>query len=543
MEAAVLIGLLGIGYVLDKNKKDTHKVYDNIKPPQNQPSQNTIYDQSNISDAKKSELQIVNDRIDEANKGSSTMIDSLNMEGRNTLRKDEMSTLSGSPINKETFLTNNQGIKVEPFFSGAPPNINYKENRSLSNHQGGNPYDGSKREQSSFFSPQRNIGNVFGRQFTGPDSDKSRYIGGSYRSNELPFEQEKIQPIHSRDNLNRDIAYAYAQKSNTDNIRTLNNQKVSFGTKILPGKGMDKRGYQGQVFKNLPDKDYEQTPDQWLVTTGAIDSASIRPEQIVPDTNRQYFNKGVKGSAAPVVHQGVQDRPNMKKTTKQQLYTDNVRNASAEGTSKTDDHGVISYTVYPNEREVTEERTYEGNLKSVFSADTARLQDPVKQTMKQTTINSANNGYIASVTEVPTERLQDNVRPTVKSTTMFSHSGNASSYLSNETAKDQYLRADLNPNKEIISQGRYPTPESTKLASGGDRVNICIDKLEHDYFNHHQPGLDRIYQAPPHDKVKGEITRDKDSLEDRKISSRIEGNLLDPFKKNPYTHSLSSFAY
>ena len=109
MEAAVLIGLLGVGYALDKNKKDTHKVYDNIKPPQNQPSQNTIYDQSNISDAKKSELQIVNDRIEEANKGSSTMIDSLNMEGRNTLRKDEMSTLSGSPINKETFLTNEKG--------------------------------------------------------------------------------------------------------------------------------------------------------------------------------------------------------------------------------------------------------------------------------------------------------------------------------------------------------------------------------------------------------------------------------------------------
>ena len=203
MEAAVLIGLLGIGYALDRNKNDTHKVYDNIKPPQNQPSQNTIYDQSNISDAKKSELQIVNDRIEEANKGSSTMIDSLNMEGRNTLRKDEISTLSGSPINKETFLTNDQGIKVEPFFSGAPPNINYKENRSLSNHQGGNPYDRSKREQSSFFPPQRNIGNVFGRQFSGPDSDKSRYIGGSYRSNELPFEQEKIQQMEYQQKLNQ----------------------------------------------------------------------------------------------------------------------------------------------------------------------------------------------------------------------------------------------------------------------------------------------------------------------------------------------------
>ena len=44
-------------------------------------SQNTIYDQTNLSDAKQQELQIVQDRIQEAQKGSSTMIDSLNMSG------------------------------------------------------------------------------------------------------------------------------------------------------------------------------------------------------------------------------------------------------------------------------------------------------------------------------------------------------------------------------------------------------------------------------------------------------------------------------
>ena len=61
---------------------------------------------------------------------------------------------------------------------------------------------------------------------------------------------------------------------------------------------------------------------------------------------------------------------------------------------------------------------------------------------------------------------------------MFSHTGNAASYLQNEMAQDQYLRADLNPNREIISQGRYPTPENTKVAAGGDKVNICIDKFD-----------------------------------------------------------------
>jgi hypothetical protein len=73
-------------------------------------------------------------------------------------------------------------------------------------------------------------------------------------------------------------------------------------------------------------------------------------------------------------------------------------------------------------------------------------------------------------------------------------------------------------------------------------MNVCINKNEHDYFNHSQTGLDRVYQSPPHN-IQGDITQDKDTLNNQPISSRIEGNLLDPFKGNPYTHSLSSFAY
>ena len=114
----------------------------------------------------------------------------------------------------------------------------------------------------------------------------------NYKSNELPFQQERVQPIHARDNLNRDIGYAYAQKSNTDNIRTLNNQKVSFGTKILPGKGMDKRGQQGQVFKHLPDKDYVQSAGGFANTADDKGIFLILPNgetQVIK--NDRFFNK------------------------------------------------------------------------------------------------------------------------------------------------------------------------------------------------------------------------------------------------------------
>ena len=196
------------------------------------------------------------------------------------------------------------------------------------------------------------------------------------------------------------------------------------GEKLLAGKGIDKRGQQGEVYKHLPDRDYVQNADQWLVTTGAIDAARIRPEDLVKDTNRQYLNDMPKGIAAPTILKQVQDRPNVQKSRNQHLVTDTNRNVSLENRYNDNDHNKSSFFVYPNEREVTSERTYEGNIKSVFTGETERLYDEVKPTIKETTLDSR-DGFAAPVTELPEERLQDRVRPTVKDTTMFDYSGNA----------------------------------------------------------------------------------------------------------------------
>ena len=88
-------------------------------------------------------------------------------------------------------------------------------------------------------------------------------------------------------------------------------------------------------------------------------------------------------------------------------------------------------------------------------------------------LHDSRNGFVgSSITEVPTERIQDTIKPTVKQTTNFEHSGNAGSYLPGSMANDQFYRADLNPNKEIIAQGREPTTENTKLMSGMDTINM-----------------------------------------------------------------------
>jgi len=133
------------------------------------------------------------------------------------------------------------------------------------------------------------------------------------------------------------------------------------------------------------------------------------------------------------------------------------------------------------------------------------------------------------------------VRQTVKDTTLSEYTGNAGASVLADMSSDQYLRADLNPNKEIIARGRAPTTEKNKLANGVDTINVDIKKIESDYFNPRINNVDKVYQEIPQDYTY-QFTQDKETLNNEKISDRLDPNMLDPFRHNPYTHSLASFA-
>ena len=67
-------------------------------------------------------------------------------------------------------------------------------------------------------------------------------------------------------------------------------------------------------------------------------------------------------------------------------------------------------------------------------------------------------------------------------------------------------------------------------------------KLDIDYMSHRLNGVDKVYQEIPTDN-NCEITTMKDRLEDKSVSDRIDPNLLNPFRQNPYSQPLDSFAY
>ena len=507
MEGVVLLGLLGAGYVMSR-KDDPGNDEPMLKPPVlSGNSGTTVYNQQNYRDSQVQERNLVQKFNDLSKVKGSPIIDPMNTN-QTTFYQDTIDSMSGTKISKKDFLVNDQGIKVEPFFSGSGPrNINFEENRALIDHQGGpQAFKPPKKEIGQFFPLERE--NVYGNQFEGPNADKSRYIPGDLRTSELPFEQEKTPPIDTKSQINMDVGMIHAERNSTDNIRSLNNPKLSFGGVILGGEGISKREEQGEVFKHLPNQDYLNTADRWLVTTGATEAALIRPGEVMPETNRQYLNKGEFGPAAPQVFEMNENRPLFKKSTNQQLPSDTMRNATMEGKAKDDDHDVTSYFVYPNERETSVDNYFVANPTPVYEGDTTRLQD--------------------------------NMKPTIKETTNFSYTGDGASHVPADMSSDQYLRADLNPNKELIARGREPTPENVKLTNGMDTVHMTIDKIESDYFNHHLSNIDKIYQEIPQDNT-CELTSERVPLNNKKLSDRLDPENLDPFRANPYTHSLASF--
>lgn len=104
-------------------------------------------------------------------------------------------------------------------------------------------------------------------------------------------------------------------------------------------------------------------------------------------------------------------------------------------------------------------------------------------------------------------------------------------------SQDAAYNANLNDRKEKIARGRYPTPQSTKMANHG--INMKSAKRESDRRNRFSPikTNDVGYAYGGYDQ--GAVTTEKNYLPQDDV--RLDPDLLKPFKANPLTQSLASY--
>lgn len=311
----------------------------------------------------------------------------------------------------------NQPMKEEAF-----------QNR-LETFTGTAQYDFHKKEIKPFFVPSKNTTFINGSP-SSTDMLQNRYNQSNNRTNELPFQQEKVARGVGKGYKNTGTGGFHqfeineiARPKTVDELRSISNPKVTYKQPIVAGKGIDKRSSQGNVRKYRPDKFYISNEDHYFRTTGAY-TRSKAPEKFVMKTPGRSTSRQVVGAAAPAVNRRPTNIPNFKRSTRNKYASTGVRNTYQSGSwnasGELSDYGKRSIKLPPNERDTTK-KTPITNLVDVVKAIIAPLQDKMKMTRKENMEGNPNpKGYMNA--NLPSKLTvydpNDIAKTTIKETTL-----------------------------------------------------------------------------------------------------------------------------
>ena len=236
----------------------------------------------------------------------------------------------------------------------------------------------------------------------------------------------------------------------------------------------------------------------------------------------------------------VYDPTDVAKTTIKETTIDNNRKGIANGEEKAQ---VYNYESLPK---ITIRNTldYIDNNVNVNpnkpGKNTQFSNQPIKTTIKQTTINTKNNGqpvhnkndgYLIKNANAPNTNRQF--------TSDHEYSGIAHSKDDKPTSYDASYNASLNINKEKISKGRNFTNSGAKTNVTKSDIHI-LHKKQMGGTKYRSPIKSKDYNKSS-SETPVILTQYKDTLGNKTQVDRLEPDILNAFKENPYTQSLNSF--
>jgi len=431
---------------------------------------------------------------------------------------NDFSNITGETIS----LVDDSGInKGIPFIKGGGGLSLNLDDRNNNHHDLYNIDDGTyrkKTEVQTMFKPSITQ-NVYGNTHDGIIADKDRYNLGQYRNFERTTERQHVAPITEESRENRNIGSLIANRSHIDNIRSEVNKKDNYTGRIKSGKSVtESRGIHANVDKHKAYRDYKNSPDRYFTSVSTPQHAIIRPEFVDKFTNRSIFNNNIIGNVKTYISDPEQSKA-VQVSDRQQLNNSNGRNFIGNNTSQNFyDYDKLGYHVYPNEREVTSERKINNNVTTYINKPEIGFS------------NESNLGY------------EDKPKGTLKQTAMYNNLLNPKTYVNDNISRDNLLTYQTDPTKEILSMGREPTLSNVKLMNGKDQFNTDIKKLDSDYMTQYQSGITNVFSNIS-TSSDTKITQDKNTLDNQRLADRIYPELLDPFRNNPLTKPLTSYAY
>ena len=491
-------------------------------------------------------------------------------------------SLTGDYLASNEFKHNN----MVPFNGGKPQGQIYNNNNAetiLDNYSGGGSQYVKKIEQAPLFKPQDNVQLVNGAPNMS-DFYQSR-VNPSLRNNMVkPFESINVGPGLGKGyssegsggfNSGMEDRSAWLPKT-VDELRVVTNPKeeYSIAEHQGPANSMVKNvGILGKVEKYTPDTFFINTQDRWLTTTGAEKANRLVADEIFKTSHRNETTTYQTGTPNATLKTASYVPTNHEETKRMQLAAPSVGPSMAAGAGphQDGDNFLKSHTNYTNSRASNPQpQTYGSGFSRAIGAAIAPIMDILKPSKKEEYVCNMRiygnmNGAVPSNY---TQTEGDVTNTTVKETTIYQPHG----YLGNqqngagayEVTEQQSIsnQRDTTNCSQLAPMGsnygsmqydsayRQTNNESKEKSIAGrtnqgnakmfnSQVNLTMSKLDSDRDNNRLWAPSTVIQSGPSVQTHG--TTNAPQYNER-LDNRMESNLLQAFKENPYTHSLSSVA-
>ena len=279
-------------------------------------------------------------------------------------------------------------------------------------------------------------------------------------------------------------------------------------------------------------------------------NAQIPKKQTVYDPNdvarttikETLIHNSRKGNVRGPNKLTVYDPNDVAKTTIKETLIHNNRKGNMAVTTKK--NRVYTYDTKPKItiRSTLDQVDFKQNLSRANGPNkgTVTVQDKFKKTIRETTEDNvhATNvqynkglGHTTNPAEAPFTQKQF--------LSDYEYTGTAGSGLSEANSNyNSMYNASLNANKQEIAKGRKPMGSNVKLVNGKDKLAV-LHKRQMSGVNAERVEKSNVYAVPPNNDDK--IYSLKVGLTNEINDERIDPELLDAYRKNPYTHSLHSY--
>lgn len=497
--------------------------------------------------------------------------------------------MSGEPFRVDKFVHNN----MVPFFGakirGRGPDLNQSES-ILDNMTGSGSLQFENSEPAPLFRPEDNIQHPHGMK-NHSDFYQSRVYPSLNISNVKPWEEIRVGPGLGKGytaegssgfNAGMESRNAWLPKT-VNELRTVTNPKVTYGLANHEGPATSEVknvGVLGEVNKYHPDTYYVNSPDRYFTTTGIEKGERQRgieklKEQNRIDTTCEY--EGVAGNTAMISAGKAPE--NYSEPLRSHVYGEQVGAAhySEESYPATEgDYGRLGYKVLPNNRSTTKPDGEIAGIGGAIGAVIAPIMDILKPSRKENAIGNA--------------RLYGSVQKSGAGGE-YTYNRNQSENRVKTTHKETYVNSPYHLNIENQTNGAYLITKQQPVHVQRDSTNtdemgpadstqqgVHLQNMYRVQRNNHNkrqapasihgnmnllngdinmslnnrclpqerehipsngpfgitPSMQQsgLEQSVPHN-----ISYNKDKIG----TDRINPDLLNAFKQNPYTQSLASY--